>query len=447
MQFQNTPQFLVKSFKRHYHKVKEVAEILAESDGSFTFQYTSKEGILQTKLETPNDEATIRFVVLMRRFLDPVSPLYYKRVWSALKEHFSEAIPAEHASQLEQFIDKLNKGPFSFIVNQQEITAENIYHIVAIGDYFGKTDEEAVAFLKNISAMPVVGPLLLHEFYSYNLALFRVASILFDLMLRIERSEQYGNVFQEETSTDKCCIYCLSDTGTFTSDEHIVPQSLGNYDTVLPKGVVCDTCNNEVLSGLDEELVDSDLIGFLKTWFMPYTKAGKLPQATYPNLTMKKTRPNHVVFHSKSKKNVTIGEPDENGVIHFSVKMTSRKAFDPKSIGRALYKIGLGMVAFHQGKEIVCHSRYDAARAFILRGEDFPNNLLISSNMKPHPQIASTFDIRWGGTCFQLDIYGVIFFFNLEATPVLEFTEERLAELNFSSFSLSTEEQQETVGD
>jgi hypothetical protein len=105
--------------------------------------------------------------------------------------------------------------------------------------------------------------------------------------------------------------------------------------------MVCDPCNNEVLSGLDAELVHSDMLGLLKTVFMPYTKEGKLPQATYPNLTMKKTRPSHLHFESKSKKNITIGKTDGNGVTHFSLRITGRKKFDPKCIGRALYKIGL----------------------------------------------------------------------------------------------------------
>ena len=157
-------------------------------------------------------------------------------------------------------------------------------------------------------------------------------------------------------------------------------------------------------------------------------------------MKVKKTLPSHIVIETKSKKNFTVDEIDENGIVHFTVKTTGRKKFDPKLLGRALYKIGLGMVAFHEGKENVCHRRYDAARTFILRGEDFPNNLLISRKMKPHPNIASTFDIRWGGTCFQLDIYGVIFFFNLETTPIIEPTKERLEEMNFISFPLFSEE-------
>lgn len=439
MQFQYTPQFLIKTFKRHYHKVRDIAEKLAASNGSFSFSYSfKKDQGLESKVQTPDDETTIRFVVLMRRFLDPASILFYMRLWETLKELFPEAIPADRALQLKQIIEMVNKGPFSFIVNQQPVTAENIYRRVADGDYFGRNDEEAVAFLRSLSGTPAE-QLALHEFYSYNLAIFNVTSILFDIVLGIEHSEQYSTLFQEETTADKRCIYCLSDTGTFTSEEHIVPESLGNYDTVLPKGFVCDTCNNRVLSGLDAELVHFEPVEFLKTLYMPHTKDGKLPQAIFPNLTMKKTRPSHIVFKSPSKKNFTSGVPDENGIIHFSIKMTGRKKFDPKIVGRALYKIGLGMVAFHEGREVVYESRYNAARAFILKGEDFPNNLLMINNAKPHPNIRSTYDPALDGTCFQLDIYGVIFCFNLETTPVLELTQERLEEINFISFPLSTE--------
>lgn len=439
MQFLNTPQFVVKAFKRHYRKVKEVADILVRSEKSLTFQYMYENGTLQTKLETPNDDATVHLVVLMRRFLDPASILFYQSVWDTLKEHFPDAIPPELASQLEEFMHKVNKGWVPFVVNEEEVTAENMYHIVANGEYFGNTDEEAVAFLKNVGNMPT-GPWMLHQFYSYNFDFCNVASMLFSIILEIEHSDRYRHLFQEEISTDKRCIYCLNDTGIFTSEEHIVPESLGNYDHVLPKGVVCDSCNNEILARLDEELVTSDMLGLLKTLFMPYTKDGKLPQATFQNLTIKKTHPTHIVINTSSKKYFTMDETDEYGVVHFTIKTAGRKKFDPKTIGRSLYKIGLGMVAFHQGREVACDIRYDAARSFILRGDDFPNKLLISNQVKPHPHITSHYDDRWGGTCFQIDIYGIIFIFNLETSPILEPANEKLEEMNFSSFPLNSGE-------
>jgi hypothetical protein len=40
------------------------------------------------------------------------------------------------------------------------------------------------------------------------------------------------------------CLFCLEDSTSSVSVEHIVPESLGNTTTVLPRGFVCDKCNN-----------------------------------------------------------------------------------------------------------------------------------------------------------------------------------------------------------
>jgi hypothetical protein len=40
------------------------------------------------------------------------------------------------------------------------------------------------------------------------------------------------------------CIFCKSPSANSRSEEHVLPESLGNVDHVLPAGVVCDDCNN-----------------------------------------------------------------------------------------------------------------------------------------------------------------------------------------------------------
>lgn len=40
------------------------------------------------------------------------------------------------------------------------------------------------------------------------------------------------------------CIFCKSSSTPFLSVEHIIPESLGNTEHVLPPGIVCDRCNN-----------------------------------------------------------------------------------------------------------------------------------------------------------------------------------------------------------
>lgn len=41
------------------------------------------------------------------------------------------------------------------------------------------------------------------------------------------------------------CIFCRKGK-SFKSVEHVIPESLGNVDPVLPKGVVCDACKNYI---------------------------------------------------------------------------------------------------------------------------------------------------------------------------------------------------------
>lgn len=40
------------------------------------------------------------------------------------------------------------------------------------------------------------------------------------------------------------CIFCKGDSTASRSVEHIIPEALGNKEHKLPRGVVCDTCNN-----------------------------------------------------------------------------------------------------------------------------------------------------------------------------------------------------------
>jgi hypothetical protein len=60
------------------------------------------------------------------------------------------------------------------------------------------------------------------------------------------------------------CIYCLQITGSFESEEHIFPESLGNKDLILGRGYVCDRCNNGILAVLDNALMKFEPIAFLQ---------------------------------------------------------------------------------------------------------------------------------------------------------------------------------------
>jgi hypothetical protein len=53
------------------------------------------------------------------------------------------------------------------------------------------------------------------------------------------------------------CIFCKKPSGGCISVEHIIPESLGNVDHVLPRGWVCDTCNNYFAREVEKPFLDS----------------------------------------------------------------------------------------------------------------------------------------------------------------------------------------------
>ena len=53
------------------------------------------------------------------------------------------------------------------------------------------------------------------------------------------------------------CIFCQKNSDSSKSVEHIIPESLGNKDIILPKGVVCDTCNQYFATKVEKPLLES----------------------------------------------------------------------------------------------------------------------------------------------------------------------------------------------
>lgn len=62
------------------------------------------------------------------------------------------------------------------------------------------------------------------------------------------------------------CIWCLEDSSsaTFGSESHVLPECIGNIDKqVLPKGVVCDACNEHFGRRLEPRLIEEPILSTL----------------------------------------------------------------------------------------------------------------------------------------------------------------------------------------
>jgi hypothetical protein len=98
------------------------------------------------------------------------------------------------------------------------------------------------------------------------------------------------------------CLFCRERDVSFSSVEHVFPESLGNKELVLPVGVVCDSCNNQKLSVLDDALLHFGAIPMLRTIYGIESKSGNRPSFKFDNGSLISDRPGNVKLHLASER-------------------------------------------------------------------------------------------------------------------------------------------------
>lgn len=74
------------------------------------------------------------------------------------------------------------------------------------------------------------------------------------------------------------CIFCSGDATESKSVEHIVPESFGNEHHLLPKGIVCDNCNNYFARKVELPFLEQECIRTLRFEVGLENKRGRIPQ-------------------------------------------------------------------------------------------------------------------------------------------------------------------------
>lgn len=75
------------------------------------------------------------------------------------------------------------------------------------------------------------------------------------------------------------CIFCKKPSDSSRSEEHIIPESLGNTSHVLPPGVVCDDCNNYFARKIEGPLLSEGPIRALRFHQRIASKRNRIPPA------------------------------------------------------------------------------------------------------------------------------------------------------------------------
>lgn len=402
------------------------------ASGPFTISFEFDESGVRAATSVSDEGLTMWLMVLMHRFLNPSDALYHGKVWERLRRQFGDEMPAESAGLIVACIERRNMSAIGISINGEGYTPERVYGAIAEGEYFGQSAAHR-DLLRDPARVPSMAGLFPREFSRYTTESVALVSLLFNAVMAVERSEKYRGLHGAASALADRCVYCPSANGRFTSKEHVFPEALGNDEIVLPLGFVCDRCNNQTLSSLDQTLVQFEPIAHQRVWYVPYTKQEKLPEAKFRNASIRKTRPNYVLINS-AEDVFKVEEVRPDGWTRFSFHLVGKK-FDPVLLSRAYYKIALGLVALDMGQEYACDGRFDPARAFVLDGRDFANNLLLCGKVWPHPRARAQYVVLNEGVPFAIDLFGVVALFNLEEHPPCVLN-DALVQAHFSSFPL-----------
>lgn len=157
------------------------------------------------------------------------------------------------------------------------------------------------------------------------------------------------------------CLYCASPDPT-GSEEHVLSVTLGNRFWVIPRDVVCDTCNHGRLSVLDTKLQRHPFIALVRTLANVPGRSGQPPKVGASNLKMARTDGGGLRVETNHAKHASL-DGDE---LTASLKWSN---IGPKQRGetaQALLKVGLGVLWLVLGPYETSQARYDHVRDAVL---------------------------------------------------------------------------------
>jgi len=212
------------------------------------------------------------------------------------------------------------------------------------------------------------------------------------------------------------CIFCLTVSGQFLSEEHIFPESLGNKTKILPAGCVCDFCNNGVLSILDSVFVQFDGIAMMKALHQIPSKHGQLKALFLQDTKIKHRGSGHVEIQLSSNEQVS---SSDNGAQWTSIGRTKLTPSYIKQVARAILKQAYECAFLDHGP-LVLEGSFDPLREAILTGKNFDSYLAIKKQVSPDPTKGGCKYIptSFGGVS---GLIAVSSFFNIQLGTVFPF--------------------------
>ncbi len=161
------------------------------------------------------------------------------------------------------------------------------------------------------------------------------------------------------------CVFCLRTNADFTSVEHIIPESLGNDEWILPMGWACDDCNKK-FSVWERDLTSkSRILAWCRFMSPAMSKKGKFFEFRSEATHMIKHRHNSIEITSYAGKR---GLPTElretdHGIILQLPSVSER--INSHLWAKMVAKAALAFVAIDFGPGAVAHPIFNPLRALL----------------------------------------------------------------------------------
>lgn len=228
------------------------------------------------------------------------------------------------------------------------------------------------------------------------------------------------------------CIFCKRDSSGSRSVEHIVPESLGNTKLTLPRGTVCDSCNNYFATHVEAPVLASKEFSYLRFHQEIPNKRGRLPSVDAilggEIVEVHKTGPLQFSFNAKDFEVAKRVSAQGDGQLLVPL---SGPAPSSHLTSRWLAKMGLELLALRVSRvegwnnEFIDHPGLDPVRRFARApkpGETWAfsrrrlhsENLLEETKLGEQSQLVYECDILATSTAESSEYYFVLSLFGME---------------------------------
>lgn len=233
-------------------------------------------------------------------------------------------------------------------------------------------------------------------------------------------------VFTERVTGMPKCLFCQdTDQTHFSKVEHIVPESLGNRQYVLPAGIVCDKCNG-FFSKLENYFCHHHLASGHKLLKKYRTKKGKPPSMPLQAGEMRQDETGRVHFRQaliegKEREQLAISFFERDVAIRVCWPLPDT---DSRKISRFLTKAGIETLYFKLGA-MALEPAFDFVRKYARFGSklDFVPFLWCYHPQQSIDLFIGTFDFKKNGRFH----FGTVFLPGIVYLVPLDRVEEEFA--------------------